>query len=306
MRFFDAHCDTLDLLNDKNSLYDCDTHYNFKKAAKYDTHIQVAAIWIDADIHDPAERANALCERFKAETKNIGVIRTKHDLASANGVNVILGIEGGEPVGNDIKNLRCLFDKGVRVLTLVWNHDNAIGGCAALGNSGLTTFGKEVVSEMERLGIVVDVSHLSEKGFYDVYEVSKKPFIASHSNSKAVFPHFRNLTDEQFKCLIERRGVTGINFYPEFLGHNADIDSIAAHIEHFMALGGEDSVGLGSDFDGIECTPHGISGAEDLDKIANKLLRLNYSEELVEKISYKNMERVFGEILPNGKENENE
>lgn len=298
MRIFDAHCDTLDLLNDKNSLNDCDTQYNFKKATLYDVHIQVTAIWIDADIHSPIERVNALCERFNSETKNIGVIRTKSDLASACGVNTVLGIEGGEPVGNNIENLRCLFDKGVRVLTLVWNHDNAIGGCAALGNNGLTPFGKEVVSEMENLGMMVDVSHLSEKGFYDVYEVSKKPFIASHSNSKAICPHFRNLTDEQFKCLINCNGVAGINFYPEFLGENADIDSIIEHIEHFMALGGENCIGLGSDFDGVDCLPRGINGAEDLYKIINRLLKLNYSEELIEKISYKNMERVFGEILP--------
>ena len=299
MRIFDAHCDTLDLLDDKNSLSDCNTHYNFKKAAKYDTHIQVTAIWIDADIHKPQERVCALSERFLKETENVGVIRTKSDLHSAHGVNTILGVEGGEPVGEDIGNVRVLFDKGVRILTLVWNHDNALGGCAAIGNTGLTAFGKDVISEMERLGMMVDVSHLSEKGFYDVYETAKKPFIASHSDCKAVCPHFRNLTDDQMRCLADAGGVMGINFYPQFLGKMANLDSVFAHIEHCLEQIGEDYIGFGADFDGIDTLPDGIFGAEDYDKIINLLLRKNYPENLVEKISYKNMERVFCEILPN-------
>ncbi len=299
MRIFDAHCDTLDLLDNETSLYDCDTQYNLKKAAAYDTHIQVTAIYTDVAVHDPQKRINTLTERFYRETGKIGVIRTRTELYNACGVNVILGAEGGEYIGAEIKNVYGLFEKGIRILTLVWNHDNSIGGCAALGNSGLTAFGKEVVSELEKLGIMTDVSHLSEKGFYDVYETAKKPFVASHSNSKALCPHFRNLTDAQFVCLVRCGGVTGINFYPDFLGENADTDTIIKHIEHFMALGGEENVGFGADLDGIDTLPHGFSGTEDYGKIINGLLRHNYSEELVEKIAYKNMERVFGAVLPN-------
>lgn len=299
MKIFDAHCDTLDLLTENNSLFDCDTHYNFNKASKYGTHIQVTAIWIDAAKHNPCERTDALIDRFFNETKNVNVIKTKADLISADGVGVILGIEGGEPIGADIENIQKIFDKGVRILTLVWNHDNAIGGCAMSGKAGLTDFGKKAVLKMESLGIMVDVSHLSEKGFYDVFETAEKPFIASHSNSKKVCPHFRNLTDDQFKCLIKCGGVTGINFCPDFLGENADIDTIAAHIEHFMALGGEDNVGLGADFDGVDSLPRGICGTQDLYKIINRLLRLNYTERQAEKIFYENMARVFKDILPN-------
>ena len=298
MRVFDAHCDTLDLLTDKNSLYDCETHYNLKKAGLYDTHIQVAAIWIDSDIHDISKRTDSLIKRFEKETENVGVIKSANDLKSALGTNMILGIEGGEAIGKSVKNLQTLFDRGVRIITLVWNHDNEIAGCAMSGEKGLTAFGGEIIAQMEKLGIMVDVSHLSERGFYDVVGAACKPFAASHSNSKKICNHFRNLTDDQFRCIIDTGGVAGINLYPEFLGENADTDTVIRHIEHFMSLGGENNVGIGADFDGIDCLPKGICGTQDLEKIAEKLLKLKYTEDLVEKIMYKNMERIFAEVLP--------
>ncbi|MBO4898358.1 MAG: membrane dipeptidase [Clostridia bacterium] len=298
MIIFDTHCDTLDLLKDTDNMYTCDTHYNFSKAANYDTHIQITDIWVDNAEHKPISRVDGLIDRFYEETKNVSVIKTAADLEKAKGVCVMLGIEGGEGIGGSIKRLYDLFSRGVRLVTLTWNHENEISGTAFENGGGLKPFGREAVREMENLGIMVDVSHLSDKGFYDVLEMTKKPFIASHSNSRKVCDIFRNLTDDMFLSLIKKGGVTGINLCPDFLGENPDIDTIVKHIEHFMSLGGEDNVGIGADFDGVPALPDGIRGTEDLYKIFDRLSSLNYSQELCEKIAYKNMMRVFSEVLP--------
>ena len=157
--------------------------------------------------------------------------------------------------------------------------------------------GKKVVKECENMGIMIDLSHIGEKGFYDVAEIARKPFICSHSNSRAVYEHKRGLTDAQFKILVERGGVSGINFAPFFLGEKADVTDIVRHIEHFCSLGGEKNIGIGSDFDGIEYMPDGCNGAEFMNTIAEELLKNNYSEETVRNIIYNNFVRVFKKVL---------
>ena len=298
MMIFDAHCDTLDLLKPSDTMNTSNTHYNFVKAANYDTHIQITDIWVNNKEHDVISRVDALTDRFYEETKNISVIKTSGDHKNAKGVCAMLGIEGGEGIGGSVKRLKYLYERGVRLVTLTWNHENELSGTAFENGAGLKPFGREAVREMENLGIMVDVSHISDKGFYDVLEITSKPFIASHSNSRSVCPVSRNLTDGMFLELVKKGGVTGINLCPGFLGKTPGIDTIAAHIEHFMSLGGEDNVGIGADFDGIPALPEGICGTEDLYKIFDRLLSLNYSRELCEKIAYKNMARVFEEVLP--------
>lgn len=297
MRIFDTHCDTIETIGEK-SLNDCDRHYNFKKASAYDTHIQVLDIWVDNAVHNPSERVDELISVFDRETKNIKIIKTTDDLCSASGVCVLLGIEGGEGISGSIKRLRELFNKGLRLLTLTWNHQNEIAGTSAEKGKGLTQFGFEVLEECEKLGIMVDVSHLSEQGFYDVAANATKPFIASHSNSRALCPNTRNITDDQFCTLISSGGAAGINLYSEFLGENADINTVISHIEHFCALGGKYNIGIGSDFDGMDKLPREIGGTEDLFKIADALATLNYDDELIDCIFYKNMEKIFMQALP--------
>ena len=226
------------------------------------------------------------------------------------GVNVILGIEGGEALGRELGRVEAFYKRGVRLITLTWNHPYAISDtCVQTADrlngeadyaGGLTHFGRDVLREMNRLGIVADVSHLSDKGFYDVAEIAEKPFIASHSNSRALCPHPRNLTDDMFRLLIKKGGVTGINFYHSFLradGGAASIDDILRHIEHFMALGGQKNVGIGTDFDGIDYPPEEIAGTRELGKLCDALLRINYPETLVRDIMAGNMERAFQENL---------
>ena len=297
MKIFDAHCDTLDLLGGNTSLKNIKAHYNFEKAAKYETHIQLTAIWLDNAEHDVPRRVRTLIKRFNTETKNVHVIKSAADLENAAGVSVILGIEGGEGAEGSLHRLEELFGEGVRLMTLTWNHKNEISGTAFEKSGGLTDFGKKAVLKMQELHMMVDVSHLSDEGFYDVAEITSKPFIASHSNSRTVCPHFRNLTDDQFKVLINRGGVAGINLCPDFLGADPSVDSVVRHIEHFASLGGENNIGIGADFDGIDSLPRGISGTEDLYKVFDRLLSLNYSQEQVDKIAFSNMYRVFSEVL---------
>ena len=147
--------------------------------------------------------------------------------------------------------------------------------------------------------MITDVSHLNIQGVYDVCNLSEKPFIASHSNSYEICKHKRNLTDDQFKMICEKGGVCGINICGDFLAEdgNGTISDIIKHIDHFMELGGENNIGIGSDFDGIPYLPWEIESNADLYKIFNELLIKGYTKEQIEKISYGNFERVFRESL---------
>jgi membrane dipeptidase len=164
---------------------------------------------------------------------------------------------------------------------------------------GLTPFGKKVVEEMNSLGMLVDVSHISEKGFWDVLELTRSPIIASHSNAQSICSHVRNLTDEQIKAIGKNGGVMGINFYPAFLNDSkkASVTDIVNHIEHMASLVGCDYIGIGADFDGVEALPEGINGLQDVEKVINTLLKLNYSQEWVEKIAGLNFLRVIKSVL---------
>jgi len=191
------------------------------------------------------------------------------------------------------------YEIGVRAINLTWNYENALSGSNVEGKErGLTEKGNVFVRRMQELGILVDVSHLSDRGFWDVAELSVKaklPFIAGHSNSRNVFPHSRNLTDEQFTAIIKCQGVAGINLVGELLGEDATVDTVIAHIEHWMSLGGEKSVAIGTDFDGG--TPcRGIKDITELDKIYERLLGMNYPESVVHSIFFDNMMRVVRKV----------
>lgn len=313
---FDAHCDTITTLQAEDNLYDAPRNFNLKQLENYDYFTQVMAIWVDIakDGDSLWDNLQKHIARFYLELEknpSVKLLKTKNDiLESKKGTNLILGIEGGEAVGKDIANVEKLYNQGVRLITLTWNNPYAISdtNCITVEclngekdyKGGLTKFGKEVVKEMNRLGMMIDVSHLSDKGFYDLLETSSKPFIASHSNSRNLCNHPRNLTDDMFKELIKIGGVAGINFYHAFLTTEkaeADMTDIVRHIEHFMSLGGEKNVGIGTDFDGIDYLPKGFRGACDLGTIYEALLKLNYNEDIVRDIMCGNMERVFAECL---------
>ena len=208
-----------------------------------------------------------------------------------------LSAEGAELLDCDPDKLRLAHRMGVRAVNITWNHPNALSGTnAEERDRGLSEQGRAFVKTMGELGMLVDVSHLSDPGFWDVMEVTDRPVVATHSNARAIFPHPRNLTDAQFTAIINTNGVAGLNMYAGFLGDDPDFDTVVSHLEHFLALGGENNVSMGGDWDGITRMPRGMSGIQDMEKLCEHLLRRNYSESLLEKVFYSNLMRVVNEV----------
>ncbi|MBR5280681.1 MAG: dipeptidase [Clostridia bacterium] len=310
----DAHCDTLTMLEPGQHLLDCPKHYNVQKQSEYIRFLQVMDLWVDKGEHSVDARVDQYIDFYAQEvarTPGIQTILTRDDLVryfthpAPQNPAWLLGIEGGECVDASLERLQELFRCGVRLITLTWNTPNRISDTNVVQRPegpGLTAYGREVVREMNRLGVIVDVSHISDAGFYDVLEISSKPIVASHSNARKLCGHSRNLTDDMFKALVQNGGVTGMNFCTEFLGGSEDLEQIVRHIEYFAALGGIKNIGMGSDFDGIDELPGGVKGTESLYRIFDRLLQLNYTDQQVDDIAWRNFYRVFSDVLPSAEE----
>ena len=292
MRIFDAHCDTItEIYSKKQEFSKNNLHIDLDRMKKYEGFAQVFAVFTAPENRENAkEYENTLIDLFYAEMQKNGVAvcRNYSDfMAAKSPCKAFLSIEGAEGI-TEVGDVSRLKERGVFMIAPVWNFTNRLA-CGAMesADTGLSELGKQVVAEMDRLGIILDVSHMSEKSFYDAAKIFKKPICASHSDSKSVTNHPRNLTDEQFMIIKKSGGVAGINLYPPFLG-----DSIVAHIDRFLSLGGEDNIGLGCDFDGVDALPDGICGVEDIEKLIKSL---PYSTEIRSKIAEKNFLRVLYE-----------
>lgn len=297
MYFFDAHSDTAtELINQKQKLDKNSLHIDMEKLGKFEGVTQVFAVFIAPEYKDCAmKRAETVISNFKveAENNNITLCRNYTEWEQAKTkVRAFLSLEGGEPIGS-LSDLQKLYDMGIRMIAPTWNFKNKIAcGVQEEIDTGLTDFGREVLQKMGELNIILDVSHLSEKSFYQAIEIAKGPVCASHSCSKAVVGHKRNLSDEQFEMVKKTGGVVGINLYPPFLGE--DISCVSRHIDHFLSLGGEDSIGLGCDFDGVDRLPDGVRDVRDIERVIKSL---PYSLEIKEKIAYKNFMRMIREHI---------
>ncbi len=205
-----------------------------------------------------------------------------------------LSVEGGELLDCDCSRLEWAWEQGVRVVNLTWNHANELSGsCVDEAERGLSERGRAFIRRMGELGMIPDVSHLSEKGFWDLYEMGDVPLFASHSNSKAVFFHARGLTDAQFAAIIEKDGVAGLNAYADFLGNGpVSTDTVIAHLEHFLSLGGEKNVALGGDWDGCSTLPQGWTGVWDWGQLYDRLLQRNYPQALLDDLFFNNLMRM--------------
>lgn len=211
-------------------------------------------------------------------------------------IAAFLSVEGAHSLGCNLDRLRQAYDRGVRAVNLTWNNPNALSGTNCKEpERGLSQLGRDFVREMQRLGMLVDVSHLSDPGFWDVMELARRPVMASHSNSRAVCPHARNLTDAQFTAIIDNRGVVGLNLCREFVGGGEDMDALIGHLEHFLALGGEKTVALGGDLDGCE-TVDGIAGVEGWARLYERLLQKNYPQAVIDGLFFNNLMRVVNEL----------
>ena len=211
----------------------------------------------------------------------------------------MLSVEGGEVFEPGIHTVQLYRDKGVRMAALLWNNENALGYPAKSGDKrGLTDYGLQVAREMQRVGMAVDVSHLNEAGFYDLFAKTDRPPMASHSCCRALCDHFRNLTDEQLRLMIREGGFVGVNFYPHFLSEDGKADAalVARHIDHICQLGGAEIVGFGSDFDGIETTPDNVRHPADIPNLLDELRRLGYDDAAIAGIAGENLKRYFARI----------
>ena len=212
------------------------------------------------------------------------------------GSHGILSIEGGEVLEGSVERLHEFASRGIRLIALTWNNENELGHPAKNDcGLGLKPCGIEMLGAMDGLGILPDVSHLNEAGFYDVMEHSRLPVVASHSNLKTLCGSFRNLTPDQARALIEKKGFIGINFYSDFLADDRDatVDDVIRHIEGFCEMGGVECVGFGSDFDGIERWPEGLGDPSGFPMVLERLEKLGYTQGQIAGIAGLNFYRVL-------------
>lgn len=304
MNYFDLHCDTItECCNKKVSLFENELQLCMKRGSAIKKWVQVYAVWSNDTLTDESAYAyfNQVYDYFKNEVNTYSEEiafctssqEVKEGLESGKRV-ALLSIEGSRALGGKLEHVEEFYNKGVRLMTLTWNGRTAVAdGCMVEEAGGLMEFGKQVVSKMNQVGMLVDVSHLAEKGFWDVVNISEKPFIATHSNSKSVCNHPRNLTDKQFKTMVERKCLVGMNFYPLFINgtYEADIKELLGHIDHFIALGGEDIIAMGSDFDGAKM-PRDMQGIQDIDYLYQLLIG-RYGRKRADKFYFENANNFF-------------
>lgn len=217
----------------------------------------------------------------------------------------ILSIEDGRAVACRMENLEWMYDQGIRMMALTWNQENCFGFPNSLDkeimNKGLKPFGREAILRMNELGMAVDVSHLSDGGFWDVARLSKKPFVASHSNCRGLSPHRRNLTDEMIRVLADKGGVMGLNFYGTFLNGDAEgkdsrIGRMIDHLKHMINVGGMEVAAIGTDFDGISGSFE-IPECSKMQLLFEAMEKSGFTGEQIEKIAYKNVKRAMRDIM---------
>lgn len=323
MKIVDFHCDTISQLYDIResgesiNLKQNRLHLDIEKMEKGDYMLQVFASYVDLGRNNkPLESClsyiDLLYDEVEKNKEHIGIVYTYEDILTnikKNKMSALLSIEEGGVCKGNLSLLRNFYKLGVRMMTLTWNYENELAYPNGYfyneeknEKKGLKEKGFEFINEMERLGIIIDVSHLSDDGIYDVYNNTSKPFIASHSNAREVCSHQRNLTDDMIKKIGERGGLIGVNFYSSFLNNNykssdtSKIEDIINHIKYISNTGGIDCVGIGSDFDGIDCSLE-FENSSKMQLIYGEMKKSGFREEDIEKVFYKNAIRLFKELL---------
>lgn len=326
IKIFDGHADIWNDVHDRRekkeeNIFKNNHYERFKKGGvhggifviylpeKYNNGIKIPEEGLLPLFKDMLNSAEKEIESFD---ETIKIIKTKEDLKSFfvnDSINIVKGIEGLKAIRNEesIDLIDEIYKLGYRVCSLAWNEENILAtGTRGNKERGLTELGKKCISKMEKLGMVVDVSHLNEKSFWDVIEVAKNPIIASHSASSKEYKHARNLTDEQIIAVAKTGGVIGVNAYRNFLDNiekNKTVERYVDHIEHIISVGGINSVGIGFDF--CEYLPseeedlnlEGLRNASDSQNVVKVLRERGYSDSEIELIAHKNFKRVFEKIF---------
>ncbi len=334
MKVWDLHCDTLSVLRraeksgEPLSFEHNDLHIDLERLQKGDYMLQCFAAFVNLGDKTPGadqlvtalEEIDVFKRIMEKYPDRIAPVYTVADIrknAEAGKISGMLTIEEGGVCKGSLGVLRRMYELGVRMMTLTWNHENELASpnvipqneahrlwpCQPNTETGLKEKGFEFLAEMERLHIIADVSHLSDKGFWDIVEHSTRPFAASHSNCRALAPHCRNLTDEMIRAMAERGGIAGLNYCAQFLDHQPSAELcrsttalMAKHAAHFKQVGGIEMIALGSDFDGIGGHLE-VDRCDKMPLLADALQKEGFTEDEVEKIFYRNAMRFFEENL---------
>lgn len=318
----DAHCDTILRVAGRETSEPDEFdffrrnesgHIDLPRLREGGVTCQVMALYIEPQ-YKPARSARRVLELLDAfyslldETEEFKLALSARDIETAKArghIAALLSIEGGEAIEGSLSALRSLYRLGVRAMGLTWNQRNDIadGVGEKSAGSGLTDFGIKVVKEMERLGMLVDVSHLSDSSFWAVDRIAERPYIASHSNARALASHPRCLTDQQIEAIAKKGGVIGVVFAPGFVDDDpskVSLSRLCDHIDHIKKIAGIDHVGLGSDFDGYGVHPGSpvvLNDVSELPKLTEELLARGYTESEIRKVLGENWLRVFREVL---------
>ena len=306
---FDLHCDTAlallgEDLTESGSLRNNQYHIDLERAKVLPGYVQCFACFTTPFMTQWYKKDPTVIFEKEIETVmremyyNSDLISQIHRIADiemnrkAGKMSAILTIEGPAGFQFNPAMLENLHQIGFRITTLGWNEQNPLCGSHKTGG-GLTDLGREYVKEAQRLGMIIDVSHISDEAFWDIMDITEKPVIASHSNSRSVCPVSRNLTDDMFRAICQTGGVAGFNMCAPFVGDEPNLDTCADHFIHFLELGGEKHLALGGDLDGCDVLPKGFNGVQDYPKLADKLLERGLGEQLVSDIFWNNAMEVM-------------
>lgn len=299
MKSFDLHCDTVgECFKKALSLNSNSLHFDLVRAESLRSHTQVFAVWIPDELRgkEAFDYFNKVADYFYNEIEKNSDLISLYSENRKTPVKAILALEGGSGMGGDIQGAEMLYERGVRLITLTWNGKNEIAS-GAYSEGGFTDYGRELVSFCEKSGIVIDASHLNRQSFFELAEISSKPFIASHSNAdivKTFQGRKRNLSLEQIEIIKNRHGLIGLNFFKEFLEDKTarGFDALRRQLDFFLLNDCEDILAIGSDYDGCEISDD-FCGVERLKSIYDKLLSYGYNEALLKKMFNDNAEKFF-------------
>lgn len=315
---FDLHCDTaLALLGncaaERRQLFNNQLMVDLERAEKLGGYCQCFACYTTPDIGKRFQKTptavfeleiDCILSELERNSDKIALAYSAEDVQrnlSKGKMSAILTLEGTAGFDYDPALLEDLFNLGFRIVSLGWNESNPLTGSHLTGE-GLTAQGRVFVQEAQRLGMLVDVSHISDRGFWDIMEITEGPVIATHSNSRTICNHSRNLTDEMFTAICSTGGVAGINLYAEFLGQNPTLDTVLNHILHFLKLDPSGKhIALGGDLDGCDALPEGFHGVQDYPALADKLLSMNIAEQTIRDIFWNNAVGVMKNAVHNHK-----
>lgn len=302
---FDLHCDTVlglmgkDLLAE-GSLRKNQLHIDLERAQDFPGYAQCFACFTTTSdrypkgktVEDIFERElSVLLREFNAHSDLIRQAFTAEDIENNLNEGIISGIltiEGPAGFGYDPALLENLYQIGFRISTLGWNEKNVLAGSNVTGG-GLTDLGREYVKQAQKLGMIIDVSHISDEAFWDIMDITQSPVIATHSNSRQVYAHKRNLTDDMFRTICQTGGVAGMNLYADFLGEHADLDTVCDHVFHLLELDPEGKhISLGGDLDGCDILPKGFDGIQSYCTLAERLLQRGLREDMLHNIFWNN------------------